>query len=357
MNQEPQFFSDLVQQQATIILLLDADCHICFANASASELFGASGKRLIGTHLSTHFSYHSLDLKRIFSNCFNEGNDCVQHRAEVVFNDSRHAILSVNARRISKDYDYYVLLECRSLAQELRHDQASHQMHQFSAAKNLVRGLAHEIKNPLGGIRGAAQLLQYEIAQSEREQCANLIIEQADRLTALVDRLLGPNQLPQKEWVNIHQCLESVIKLSLLDNQKGVELVKDYDPSIPDIYIDPGKVQQVVLNIVRNAQQALHEGGTVKLVTRVKHHVRIHHKAMRAALLIQIIDDGPGIDKQLKDTLFFPMVTNKDGGSGLGLAIAQTLIDQHDGFIECDSWPGHTEFNIYLPFSKQEHNL
>ncbi len=342
--------TNLVNQQSTILLLLDDTMKIAYANASASEMFAISNKRIQGLSLDDVLSYHSIDLKRIYQHCLMQGSDCSQHRADIVFHDSRHATISINARRIQNDAQQYILIECRALDQELKHDQASHQMHQHTAARNLIRGLAHEIKNPLGGIRGAAQLLQFESSSDESQQCANLIIEQADRLTELVDRLLGPNQLPRKEWHNIHQTLDTVIQLSLLDNQHGVRLVRDFDPSIPNIYIDEGKIQQVVLNIVKNAQQAIAENGTITLKTRVKHHLRIHDKLMRNALQIKISDDGPGIDKALVDTLFFPMVTNKDGGSGLGLAIAQTLIDQHDGFIDCDSWPGHTEFNIYLPF-------
>ena len=357
MLEEKNQYHTLIEQLTTAVIILDNELRLDYANASASELFGLSSKRIISTHFEQLCQHHNIDIKRIINNCLEQGNDCIQHKAEIVFNDGRHATLSISARRVTFADTHFVLLECRALDQELRHDQASDQMHQLSAARNLIRGLAHEIKNPLGGIRGAAQLLQYESDQQEREQCATLIIEQTDRLSELVDRLLGPNQLPKKEWTNIHQTLESVIHLSLLDNQHNIKLVKDYDPSIPDIFIDDGKVQQVLLNIVKNAQHALGklgEQGTITLKTRVKHHIRLHNKAFRNAILVQIIDNGPGIADELKETLFFPMVTNKDGGSGLGLAIAQTLIDQHQGYIECDSWPGHTEFNIYLPLLSSE---
>ena len=357
MLKDSSNYIKLLDQLTNSVVLVDGKFNLHYANASASELFAISAKRILATRFSQLFNYHSIDLAKILENTLKQGNDCLQHRASVVFNDGRHATISVSARRIELDDQYFMLLECRSLNQELKHDQASHQMHQQSAARNLIRGLAHEIKNPLGGIRGAAQLLQYESDQQEREQCATLIIEQADRLTELVDRLLGPNQLPNKEWTNIHKAVESVLQLSVLENQSKVRLIKDYDPSIPDVFIDNGKIQQVLLNIVRNAVHAiqeLNELGSLTIKTRVKHHIRLHNKAFKNALLIQVIDNGPGIDENLKETLFFPMVTNKNGGSGLGLAIAQTLIDQHKGYIECDSWPGHTEFNIYLPLNMEK---
>ncbi len=346
------------QNLTTAVILLDKNLTVSFANSSASELFGLSNKRFTGQQFERLFTHHSIDLERIEAHTLEQGIDFSQHRADVVFLDARHAKITLNCRLILEQNTRYILVECRQLDNEIKHDQASIQMHQHLAAKTLIRGLAHEIKNPLGGIRGAAQLLQYETSQDERDECATLIIEQTDRLTELVDKLLGPNQLPKMVSTNIHQTLESVVKLAVLDNHKDIKLIKDYDPSIPDIMIDQGKIQQVVLNIVRNAQQAINsvqrtqqDIGSIRLKTRIRHQMRIHKKSMKNALQIQISDNGPGIDKSIIDTLFFPMVTNKEGGSGLGLSIAQTLIDQHNGYIECDSWPGHTEFNIFLPLN------
>ncbi|MBQ4834399.1 nitrogen regulation protein NR(II) [Pseudoalteromonas sp. MMG010] len=350
-NVSQELFDIIWQNQSTAVMLLDENYKLIYTNNSTSELLGLGPKRILGQHFDSLFNYHSIDLKSITQYSYVDGIDCYQHRADVVFIDARHAKLTISSRQIKFKNHIYMLLECRQTDDEIKHNQASNQMHQYQAARNLIRGLAHEIKNPLGGIRGAAQLLQYEVDQQERDQCAELIIEQADRLRELVDRLLGPNQLPQKTYGNIHQTLESVIKLSTLDNCTNIRLKKDYDPSIPDVYIDQGKVQQVVLNIVRNAQQALVDGGEITIKTRINHQHRRPGKAPKKALLIQISDNGPGIHHSIKETLFYPMTTNKEGGSGLGLSIAQTLIDQHDGYIDCDSWPGHTEFNIYLPFT------
>ncbi|PHI35307.1 two-component system sensor histidine kinase NtrB [Pseudoalteromonas sp. GCY] len=355
MDQHNSIDLDKVWQSlSTAILVLDQNLLIHYANYSSSELLGLSTKRLVGLAIDSVFNHHHIDLPRLSKYVLQDGVDCQQHRVDVVFVDNRVATLSLHARRVYLAEKAYILVECRRVDDALRYDQASNQMHQFQAARNLIRGLAHEIKNPLGGIRGAAQLLQYETDQQEREECATLIIEQADRLRELVDRLLGPNQLPQKEPCNIHQALESVIKLTTLERDADITLVKDYDPSIPAIVIDQAKIQQVLLNMLRNAQQALQHDGTITITTRIKH--RLHHgeRLLKKALLIRISDNGPGIADEVKETLFFPMITNKEGGSGLGLSIAQTLVEQHQGFIECDSWPGHTEFSIYLPFDNTE---
>ncbi|MBQ4813351.1 nitrogen regulation protein NR(II) [Pseudoalteromonas luteoviolacea] len=349
----PSILQELWQNLSTSVILLDEDLRIHYANNSASELLGLGQKRLIAQPFESIFHHHLIDLKRLKQYVLDDGIDCQQHKVDVVFIDNRASTISLFARKLCFDNQNYIQLECRRIDEELRFDKAFNQAHQYQAARNLIRGLAHEIKNPLGGIRGAAQLLQYEVDQQERDECAQLIIAQADRLRELVDRLLGPNELPKKTFCNIHKVLESILKLSALESEQSVSLRKDYDPSIPDICLDEAKIQQVVLNIVRNAQQVLNGQGEIRVTTRICHRVRRGKLMLRKALLIKIADNGPGIDESLKATLFYPMVTNKEGGSGLGLSIAQTLVEQHRGFIECDSWPGHTEFCIYLPFEDE----
>ncbi|TQF72791.1 nitrogen regulation protein NR(II) [Pseudoalteromonas luteoviolacea] len=349
----PSMLQELWQNLSTSVILLDEDLRIHYANNSASELLGLGQKRLLAQPFESIFHHHLIDLKRLKRYVLDDGIDCQQHKVDVVFIDNRASTISLFARKLCFENQNYIQLECRRIDEELRFDKAFNQAHQYQAARNLIRGLAHEIKNPLGGIRGAAQLLQYEVDQQERDECAQLIIAQADRLRELVDRLLGPNELPKKAQCNIHKVLESILKLSTLDSEQAVSLRKDYDPSIPDICLDEAKIQQVLLNIVRNAQQALNGHGEIRVTTRICHRVRRGKLMLRKALLIKIADNGPGIDESLKATLFYPMVTNKEGGSGLGLSIAQTLVEQHRGFIECDSWPGHTEFCIYLPFEEE----
>ena len=244
------------------------------------------------------------------------------------------------------------LLELRKIDQQKRISQEQQQHTQQIAARDLVRGLAHEIKNPLGGLRGAAQLLEKALPDESLKEYTGIIIAQADRLRNLVDRLLGPQRPGRHQVHNVHSVLEQVRRLVEMELPPGIKIERDYDPSIPDFEMEQEQLQQAFLNIVRNAVEAMHGQGTIKLKTRTVFQITIHGKRYRLAAEIRIIDDGPGIPESIRDTLFYPMVTGKEGGTGLGLSIAQNLIDQHKGRIECVSWPGHTEFCIYLPLRK-----
>lgn len=218
--------------------------------------------------------------------------------------------------------------------------------------------MAHEIKNPLGGIRGAAQLLSRSLESDELKEFTQLIIEQSDRLRDLVDRLLGPNTPPKREANNIHIVLERVFSLVKLDKPDNIEVYRDYDPSLPVTVFDPNQLEQAVLNVVKNGIQALQEFSLTQpaeysplltMKTRFAGSKVMHGTRFKQVLKISIIDNGPGISEELRSTIFYPMVTNKSDGNGLGLSISQTLIDQHQGMIEVDSWPGQTEFAIYIP--------
>ena len=245
--------------------------------------------------------------------------------------------------------EQFIQIELHRIDQQKKISREVMQHNQLLAARDLVRGLAHEIKNPLGGLRGAAQLLERELEQDEQKEFTQLIIAQADRLTNLVNRLLGPNRPPQKQWVNIHQVLEQVRQLVELDKPEGIRLVRDYDPSIPELFIDSEQLQQALLNIIRNAVQALQTQGEIRLQSRVMGQQTINGHRYRLVAHIRIIDNGPGIAANMRDTLFYPMVTGREGGTGLGLSIAQTLVHQHGGKIDCESRPGHTCFTLSLP--------
>lgn len=226
-------------------------------------------------------------------------------------------------------------------------------MAQQNAARMLLRGLAHEIKNPLGGLRGAAQLLDQELPDDELREYTRIIIEESDRLQSLVDRMLAPNKPPHKSLINIHRVLERVRQLVQVEAPVGVKLNRDYDPSMPALYGDGDQLIQAILNIVRNAAQALGDKGKITIRTRIHRQVTIGLNRHPLVAKIDVVDDGPGIKAELLNQIFYPMVTGRAEGTGLGLSIAQSLISQHGGLVECESKPGETIFSIFLPLEKK----
>jgi two-component system nitrogen regulation sensor histidine kinase GlnL len=248
-----------------------------------------------------------------------------------------------------------VLVELLPLEQQARQDREERLIDQAQANKELIRNLAHEIKNPLGGIRGAAQLLQMEVESKDLIEYTQVIIHEADRLQLLVDRLLAPHRRPHVVGdVNIHEVCERVRSLVLAEFPRGLRMVRDYDTSIPEFRGDREQLIQAVLNIVHNAAQALSDrilegDAQIVLRTRINRQVTFGKQRYRLALELHVIDNGPGIPEEIKDRLFFPLVSGRDGGSGLGLNLAQTFVQQHHGLIECDSVPGRTDFKILIP--------
>jgi len=222
----------------------------------------------------------------------------------------------------------------------------------LSRSENLLRSLAHEIKNPLGGIRGAAQLLEAEFENSDIHEFTKVIIDESDRLTSLLDRMLGPNQQPQKTWLNIHKITERVCLL--LDAQTGpkVTLEKDYDVSIPEVYIDQDQIMQAILNVARNAVEAMGNSGKIVFATRVLRNFAINETIHPLTISLAISDNGPGIASEDLADIFFPMITNKPEGTGLGLSISQSLVKLNGGVLKCTSRKDPTCFEFLLPLER-----
>lgn len=242
-----------------------------------------------------------------------------------------------------------VLLELSHIDRQLRITREKRLLSQQSTARELLRGLAHEIKNPLSGLRGAAQLLERELIADDLREYTRIIVAEADRLRSLVDRMLGPNSRPRMSLGNIHEVLERARQLVNVDLPPGIELSTDYDPSIPELTFDRDMIFQAVLNIVQNAAHAVGESGEILLRTRITRNHTIGNQRHRLVAVIQIVDNGPGVPEGMLDRIFYPMVSGRPDGTGLGLAISQSLITQHGGLIECQSRPGHTQFTILLP--------
>ncbi|MBC8946442.1 nitrogen regulation protein NR(II) [Xenorhabdus indica] len=330
------------------VLVLDNDFIIHYANHSAMQLLAQSTHKLFGTPLPVLFSYISLDTEFMRSSLI-RGHGFTDNEVLLVINNHSH-VMSLSAQPISEQF---ILLELAPMDSQRRLSQEQIQQAQQAAARELVRGLAHEIKNPLGGLRGAAQLLAKTLPDPSLQEYTQVIIEQADRLRTLVDRLLGPQHPGAQIRQSIHHVVERVYQLVSLEMPDNVTLIKDYDPSLPELSHYPDQIEQVLLNITRNALQALgSKGGIITLRTRTAFQITLHGERYRLAARIDIEDNGPSIPPSIQDTLFYPMVSGHEGGTGLGLSIARSLIDQHSGKIEFTSWPGHTEFSIYLPIKK-----
>lgn len=352
LKQHISDFSKLLADQlVTSVVVIDQRLKVKYLNAAAEALFSKSINRIYNLPFLDIFTECSLTQNRL-EQIIPQSQEITDSEVTLQFIDGFSITIELTASIIFYNQEKHILLECRQIDKQKQISAEVFQEQQWEAARDLIRGLAHEIKNPLGGLRGAAQLLDKELQQNQRE-FTSLIIEQADRLTNLVDRLLGPNQLPDIKEHNIHEVIEKVHQLASLDNQKGISFIRDYDPSIPNMEFDTEQLQQALLNIIGNATQILDSSGKITLKTRIANNQLINGQTWRLAIKISVIDNGPGIPKAIQDTLFYPMVSGRENGTGLGLSIAQTLIHQHHGRLTCQSRPGRTEFTILLPLPKR----
>ena len=335
------------------VALLGPQGLVIFANAAMEDLCGLSRRNLLGLDLAEFF-LDPKPLRQALQGALD--NDFAALRYEAQFRRLSHSDpLPVHVIIAPTDGPQEVLLELVPVEQKTRQEREERLLEQAEANKVLVRNLAHEIKNPLGGIRGAAQLLEMELGDPALTEYTQVIIHEADRLQTLVDRLLAPHRRPHVVGdVNIHEVCERVRALILAEFPRGLQVVRDYDISIPEFRGDREQLIQAVLNIAHNAAQALQEktaDGEAEIVlrTRVSRQVTFGKQRYRLALELHVIDNGPGIPEEIKERLFFPLVSGRDGGSGLGLNLAQTFVQQHHGLIECDSEPGRTDFKILIP--------
>ena len=337
---------------ATLVAVVDAEGHVLYANAALEDALGTSRRSIADTLFQECFTEPAL-LDSALSGA--RGNEFAALRYDAWLKRVNHEALPVHVVVAQTESKGEVVVELLPLEQQARQEREERLIDQAQANKELIRNLAHEIKNPLGGIRGAAQLLQMELESRELIEYTQVIIHEADRLQSLVDRLLAPHRRPHVVGdVNIHEVCERVRSLILAEFPKGLRVVRDYDASIPEFRGDREQLIQAVLNIAHNAAQALAEriaAGDAQIVfkTRVGRQVTFGKQRYRLALELHVIDNGPGVPDSIKDRIFFPLVSGRDGGSGLGLTLAQTFVQQHHGLIECESVPGCTDFKILIP--------
>ena len=351
---------------ATLVALARPDGTVLFVNAGFEAVVGLSRRALVRTSLFERFTDSAALQDTLLAVARNEmatGRLQATLRrggsaASTLEDLPVHVIVTqVDARsdRRAQPGSELVLVEMIEVEQQTRQDREERALDQIQANRELIRNLAHEIKNPLGGIRGAAQLLAMELPSAELTEYTEVIVHEADRLQALVDRLLAPHRRPHVVGdVNIHEVCERVRSVVLAEFPRGLSVMRDYDVSLPDFRGDREQLIQALLNIVQNAAHALGEqvnSGTARIVlrTRVARQVTIGKQRCRLALELHVEDNGPGVPEAIRDRIFYPLVSGHEGGSGLGLTLAQMFVQQHHGSIDCDSVPGRTVFKIVIP--------
>jgi two-component system nitrogen regulation sensor histidine kinase GlnL len=338
---------------ATPVAVLDAQGRMVAVNAALEDVLGHSRRGLLGHRLDEHF-VDPVPLRNALEGLLS--NEFAVLRYEASLHRLHHAeSLPVHVVIAPSDRPEETIVELLPVEQKSRQEREERLLEQAQLNKELIRNLAHEIKNPLGGIRGAAQLLEMELGSKDLTEYTQVIIHEADRLQTLVDRLLAPHRRPHVVGdVNIHEVCERVRSLILAEFPKGLKVVRDYDISIPEFRGDREQLIQAVLNIAHNGAQALADriaqgDAQITLKTRIRRQVTFGKQRYRLALELHVMDNGPGIPDSIKDRIFYPLVSGREGGSGLGLTLAQTFVQQHHGLIECDSQPGCTDFKILIP--------
>ena len=340
---------------ATAVVILDGAYVVRYTNPSAENLLGAGARSLVGQPFAALFADNAT-LEDMLAEAL-----AVRwsYRAQTVsYERPGTELLPLSCVVTPIDVaGLPLLVELRPIQEQLRLEREERLLEQQEATRELLRNLAHEIKNPLGGLRGSAQLLEGELDRPELREYTQVIIKEADRLQVLLDRLLTPSRAVQLAAVNIHEVLERVRSLVQAEFPSGISVQRNYDPSVPDLVGDIEQLIQAVLNVVRNAAQALlsgvngGRGGTIVLRTRAARQVTIARQRHKLALELQVIDDGPGVPEEIRDRVFNPLVSGREGGSGIGLALVQTYAQNHGGVVEFDSRPGRTIFTLLLPLA------
>ena len=341
--------NQILDQLSEAILLFNRDLKLTYINTAGEILFADSARHLIGSKARELFKTSDPIIIHDLQQCLTMSDTLVDRGLSLEL-PNRSVTINMSATPLFENANLSeIVVELQPVDRHLQLSKEEQLLAQQNTVKMLIRGLAHEIKNPLGGLRGAAQLLDIELDSPDLKEYTQIIISESDRLQGLVDRMLGPNKPPNKKSVNIHEVLERVRQLVEAETSGKIAMVRDFDPSIPVINADQDMLIQAFLNIVRNATQAVTIDGKIILKSRIRRQMTIGRKCYKLVTKIDIIDNGRGIKPEMMSQIFYPMITGRAEGTGLGLSIAQSLIHQHNGLIESTSTPGNTIFSIYLP--------
>lgn len=352
MTKQLELQNRVLEGMSSVVLLFDADLILAYINPAGETLFEQSARHMVGIPYGELIQHREENTTSKWIEEIKSGHSFTRHEVPLVLLNGNEITVNLTTLPLSNSTDKTeYLLEIVPVERWLRITRDEQRAEQQEVTQEILRGLSHEIKNPLGGLRGAAQLLESELPDQDLKEYTQVIIREADRLQALVNRILGPAGLPKFKDVNIHEVLEQVRSLISIEVNDEIQIHRDYDPSLPDIKADHDMLIQALLNIARNACEALGDKGNLTFRTRVDRKYTIGLQRHKLVACIDVIDDGRGISADIIEKIFFPMVTNRAEGTGLGLSISQSLIQQHDGLIECQSEQGHTVFSIILPIN------
>lgn len=350
--QAPDAHRRIVENLNTAVLVFDRELRLLSINPAGETLFEISAKQVVGQPLLA-FLPNSRGLVKTLRQTFASGYPFIERGLHLSLPGARAITVDCTSTVMTDaEGGKSLLIELTQVDRLMRLTRDENLIDRQAANRAVIRGLAHEIKNPLGGLRGAAQLLERELTDKGLKDYTRIIIHEADRLRNLVDRLIGPNRPLNRAPTNIHQVFERVRSLLLAEIPQGIRIDRDYDPSLPEFSGDSEQLIQAVLNIARNAAQALQYSGTIKLRSRIERQLTLGPTRHRLVLRAEVEDNGPGIPADLMEHIFYPMVTGRADGTGLGLSIAQSIVSQHGGLIECSSSPGKTVFTIYIPLEQ-----
>ncbi|MGQ4878298.1 nitrogen regulation protein NR(II) [Billgrantia sp. LNSP4103-1] len=342
----------LMEHLTTAVILLDDELRLRWMNPAAEALLAISLGRVKGLSLAALLAEDD-GMVGVLAKARDDQHPFTQREVRLTLLGATLVTVDYTVTPLSST-ELLVEMEPRDRLLRISREEAL--LNRQEAIKVLSRGLAHEVKNPLGGIRGAAQLLERDLDDPALQEFTRIIVEEVDRLRDLVDSMLGPNQVARHQPLNIHKVLERVRTL-LLAETPSVKIERDYDPSLPDFPGDEAQMIQAVLNVARNAVEAMTSADTeapcLMMRTRARRQFTLGAERHRLVCEVALIDNGPGVPESLQETLFYPMVSGRAEGSGLGLSIAQGILHQHQGLIECESRPGHTEFRLLIPLERR----
>jgi two-component system nitrogen regulation sensor histidine kinase GlnL len=351
-SSEEKVTQKLINELTTGVVILDPQGQISYMNTSAEDTLGISRRRARGRRL-TEVAPGFAEVDELCERALQERKSFGREiPVPAPIRDGRELELALRATPLENAGEDGLLLELFDITQRHQLDRENALATQHGVSRRMIQQLAHEIRNPLGGLRGAAQLLQRELNDADQQEFTRVIIREADRLASLMDGLLGPGTQPSKRMLNVHEVLEHIATIAESESPR-LHIARDYDPSLPDLSLDRDQMTQALLNIVRNAAQVTEGRGQIVLRTRVLTNVLLNQRQYRLVACIEVQDNGPGVPEEIAETLFYPLVTSRESGTGLGLPLAQDLIKRHGGSIEYDSAPGHTVFTVQLPIDER----